>query len=378
MRIAHVFCHAATNLGDIYLKQATQHAFRTIYPGASFTEVETRKIFTPRDVADLNAHDMVLIGGGGLLLRDTFPNDVSDWQFGCPVELLERIETPIVVYAIGYNRFRDQEDFQRPLFDRHLGTLIEKATFFSVRNNGSVRALRDYVPGDLERKITMNPCPSILFPNAVVDRKIGTKKIGLLLAGDRKHLRHPDVSVFLAEVRSLCAELSRHSEIHVVAHQPDDLWYLEALDGIPYRLTRLTGKSPEQAMPFYSSLDVMIGDRGHAQMIPFGLGCKIVSLISHDKLAWFLEDAGLPEYGVEQGDPDLKEKVLSLVYHANGNAYSERRVDALRRISRTTYRNLETIRERMSVARGSAHEPTGFDFPVSRTSPRRERLLQVS
>ena len=37
-------------------------------------------------------------------------------------------------------------------------------------------------------------------------------------------------------------------------------------------------------------MELVMGMRGHAQMIPFGLNCKILSLGSHDKLKWFLED----------------------------------------------------------------------------------------
>jgi polysaccharide pyruvyl transferase WcaK-like protein len=357
MRIAHVFCHAATNLGDIYLKRATQAAFRTVYPAASFTEVETRKIFDAKDIAELNGHDLVLIGGGGLLLRDTFPNDLSDWQFGCGVDLMRTIRAPIVVYAIGYNRFRGQPDFRRPLFDRHIGTLIDQAAFFSVRNQGSVRALRGYVSAETGARIEMNPCPSILFPTSVVERKLGTRRVGLLLAGDRKQLRHPDRDGFLAQIRALAQAIGRHSELQLVAHQPDDLWYLDALKGVPYQVTELIGASPEQAIPFYSSLDLMIGDRGHAQMIPFGLGCRIVSLVSHDKLAWFLEDTGLEDHGVEQGDPDLAEKVLSLVYTDGADDYAARRLEALRRVSTTTHDNLLTIRERVSEAAASRSAP---------------------
>lgn len=343
MKIAHVFVHAATNLGDIYLKQATQQAFTTAFPGASFTDVEARRIFTEHDIADLNAHDLVLIGGGGLLLRDTFPNDVSDWQWGCSVDLLRTIDVPIVTYAIGYNRFRGQEDFTRPLFDRHIELLVEKSAFFSVRNRGSAAALGRYVRPDLRDRIHVNHCPSILFPRVVFERPIGSKKIGMLLAGDRLALRHPDTPGFLARITALAKEIARHSELHIVAHQPQDLWYLEHLKGIPFKMVDLIGKQPAEAIAFYSNLDVMIGDRGHAQMIPFGLGCRIISLVSHDKLAWFLEDISLADHGVEESDPWLADKALSLVFPGRGDTYPERRIEALRAMSRTSYANLARI-----------------------------------
>ena len=44
---------------------------------------------------------------------------------------------------------------------------------------------------------------------------------------------------------------------------------------------------------------MVIGMRGHAQMIPFGVGCKIVTLGSHKKVRWFLEDIGMEQFYVD-------------------------------------------------------------------------------
>lgn len=349
MKIAHIFAHAATNLGDIYLKEATQQAFATAFPGSIFTAVETRKIYAQRDVDELNAHDLVVLGGGGLLLRDTFPNDVSDWQWGCSVELMERIHVPLAVYAIGYNRFRGQEDFARPLFPQHMEALVRKAMFFSARNTGSVEAIRRYVPDALSERVVLNHCPSMLFPRAVMDRPVGTARVGLLLAGDRLHLRHGQQDRFARRVATLMKALSRSSEIFVVAHQPHDLWYMDHMEDVPHTFVDLIGKSPAEAAALYSHLDVMIGDRGHAQMIPFALGCRIVSLVSHDKLQWFLDDMGLPEFGVDEGDPELVEKVLALVHPSAGDSYAERRREALHAMSLNSYRNLARIRGLLSA-----------------------------
>ena len=45
-------------------------------------------------------------------------------------------------------------------------------------------------------------------------------------------------------------------------------------------------------------------------MIPFGCKTPVVSIISHDKLAWFLEDIEHPEWGVDVRDPELEQKLL--------------------------------------------------------------------
>ena len=46
-------------------------------------------------------------------------------------------------------------------------------------------------------------------------------------------------------------------------------------------------------------------------MIPFGCKTPILSIISHDKLAWFLEDINHPEWGVDVMDNDFESKLYS-------------------------------------------------------------------
>ena len=50
--------------------------------------------------------------------------------------------------------------------------------------------------------------------------------------------------------------------------------------------------------------------RGHSQMIPFGLRKNILSIVSHDKLKWFLEDIDHPEWGVDVRENDFKNKFI--------------------------------------------------------------------
>jgi polysaccharide pyruvyl transferase WcaK-like protein len=97
-------------------------------------------------------------------------------------------------------------------------------------------------------------------------------------------------------------------------------------------------------------MPLTIGARGHAQMIPFGTGNGIISLISHDKLRWFLEDVGLESWGLELLVPNLEEKILERV-----NAFSEGRHDIANEIAerqdelwKVTHQNAVVIREAIS------------------------------
>ena len=101
--------------------------------------------------------------------------------------------------------------------------------------------------------------------------------------------------------------------IKYYAHMPPDEHMLPYLQrtGVRCELVRLYRPAlvARDFMRLYSAPALVLGMRGHAQMIPFGCGTPILSLISHDKLAWFLEDIGHSEWGVEVTDPDFKSRL---------------------------------------------------------------------
>jgi hypothetical protein len=53
--------------------------------------------------------------------------------------------------------------------------------------------------------------------------------------------------------------------------------------------------------------------RGHAQMIPFGLGRMIIPIITHDKLVFFMKDVGKLEWGTELKQADAADSLISRI-----------------------------------------------------------------
>ena len=99
------------NEGDTAIGSAFKNLFQSEFLDSEITFMNCRKIFSKNDIDVINQHDFLIISGGGLFLFDTFANEQSDWQWGISKELLEDIKIPIVVYAVGYNKFRGQRDF---------------------------------------------------------------------------------------------------------------------------------------------------------------------------------------------------------------------------------------------------------------------------
>jgi len=228
---------------------------------------------------------------------------------------------------VGYNRFRGQEEFA-PIFTDHLGVLAEKAVYLGLRNHGSIEAIKNYLPPEFHGKLRFQPCMTTvgkkLYPDLINASRAGVteKVVALNCAFDRieKRLngRHEKVLHKLAVVMR---EISLQHPIAYYAHGKGDECMLPYLDrvGVPYKLVKLYDVHPREVLIAYSQAALVIGMRGHAQMIPFGCGTPILSLISHDKVRWFLDDIGCPEWGVEMLSESFKENLGEKVAQAMEN-----------------------------------------------------------
>lgn len=329
LRLIHVGVHnsANRNAGDTLLFPVVRRAFDAVIGPFDWQLRQAWDLHTRETTARINAraHGLVL-GGGGLLLRDQDGSDTrhSGWQWNSTVDAIHALEIPMAIFAIGYNRFRGQEDFE-PVFRDHIAAVASRAAFIGLRNSGSIRALKRYLPTDLTAGLRRQFCPTTvlwqLYPEfrmqAQEHDSEGRQILAFNAAFDRAgHRFGPRAGKVLFGVAlALRKAQARGWTIVVTAHKTMDRDiepYLDAA-GVTYDTVDLTDAGPEEIMGFYAGIDVAVGMRGHAQMIPFGLRRPIVSLISHDKMRFFLEDIGRPDWGIEIDAPELETHLLCLL-----------------------------------------------------------------
>jgi len=321
------------NAGDTAVGSAFAHLFRKEFPDSKITFMQSRKIYTMDDVNMINKADLLVLAGGGLFLYDTFPNEVSDWQWGISAELLEKIKIPIIVIALGYNKFRGQREFNRN-FDRCVSKLVEKSVFFSLRNSGSCRALRKHIKNELQDKIQLNFCPTLLFNRELKFEHKPSKKVGFIIAGDRVYNRHPNLEKYVENIKKFVKYLQNNGYETVLINHLHDYWIARYIEFDSF--IDLFDKPVETIYETYSEIDTVIADRGHGQMVPFAVGCKVISPVSHDKLNWFLEDVEMEEFGVDEGDDELFEKLqerFEKIQSLSWKEYHQKRMDKIARIN---------------------------------------------
>lgn len=308
-KVTHIGVFDKGNAGDHLLPILLRDLFHQAGGLNHWQLRAARREFTHHDIKKINASQGAIIGGGGLFLRDTGSNQNSGWQWNCSVSNLASIKVPLAVFAVGYNRFRGQPDFE-PVFSEHLALLAEKSLYIGLRNHGSIDAIKSYLPASLHAKLRYQPCMTTLgrklYPELCA-RASGAARpapiVALNMAFDRSELRFRDGELaLLSSVAEAVRRLATDTVVHLVLHCAEDLQIAPFLRAakVSFEEIALHKASPEEIVAYYAGVDLAIGMRGHSQLIPFGCGTPFLSLITHDKMRWFLDDIGhAAPWGVE-------------------------------------------------------------------------------
>lgn len=349
----HVTYYKVGNVGDTVLSQCVRRTFEKHF-SVNWILQDVSSRVDNKCIEKINRSRGVIIGGGGLFLPDTNENSISGWQWSVSIEQLNRIIRPVIVFSVGYNYFRGQSNNE--LFCRNVEALCRKSSFFGLRNNGSVEAIKGILPEDLKEKVVYQPCTTTLIRKLYPDLpgKIHSRRIAVNIAFDREELRFGrDKELILTQIALSAKKITECGyELILVYHMRDDRKirpYMDACD-VSYSEKNLSDAYPSEAYDFYNSVELVLGMRGHAQMIPFGLNCEIISLGTHDKIKYFLEDIHAEDWYIDlTADPEhLAERIFDkflYVHEKNGIATRKRLLEEQNRLWKITLNNFDVIRK---------------------------------
>ena len=319
LRLFHFDIPTWGNFGDKALFPVVRDAFRVLggtdtvsgEPNFTFTSAAAlRREVDEAAVARINATaDAVVIGGGGLFLQDTNPNRLSGWQWKISPEALAALEVPLIVYALGDNRFPGQPEFD-DLMRSHVGQVLDQSAFFGLRNTGSMTTIGALL-GQPDR-IAYQPCPTTILDHLyepLADRKPDPKQKTVaiqMLVHPRQIAAGFDAdTIHEATVRVARTLVGKGWRVLSTPFHPDDAEVSRRLvaEVAGVEEVRLYGHDVGffSGVEFFSSVPYVLGGRGHAQMIPFGVGSIPISVDLHAKLGYFAADIGHPEFVVPVG-----------------------------------------------------------------------------
>lgn len=284
---------------------------------------------TFQDIKKINKNiDLILIGGGGLFLIDQKNSYVlnSGWQLNMSNKLMSEIEKPIVVFGVGYNRFRKQKEFNSK-FRTSLNILNKKSILFGLRNKGSIKKVSKYLVKP--KTLKLQPCITTIINKLNYFKKIKTilkieKKIAIGLSADRINNRFQNKKIINNFVKTL-EELiifwkNKNYKVDIILHKKIDMFFVKKLNLKKNKVVNvvdLTNASVKKAINYYQSLSLVYAMRGHNQLIAAGLCVPFFSIITHDKIKYFAEENNLKKYSAEVSDPKFKKKMLGFSNEKN-------------------------------------------------------------
>ena len=120
LRLLHIGVHnsANKNAGDTLLFPIVRKIFDYFFGQCRWELYQAWDKFSLNLVSKVNKNfDGIIVGGGGLLLRDQDKSKTSEsgWQWNSSIDSINEIKIPLIIFAIGYNRFRGQPEFD-PIF----------------------------------------------------------------------------------------------------------------------------------------------------------------------------------------------------------------------------------------------------------------------
>ena len=295
-----------------------RHDKKTINAGYSrpieWTDISVGYPFRLKEARYANAGKALVVGGGGLFFERTDEQSGS-WQWDISDEAIDRLKVPIFIFAVGYNQFRGQGELSES-FKENINRLAPHCGFIGLRNHGSIDAISKYLLPEYPDKLVWQPCPTTIISRICPEYTNENPEedfIAVNLAFDKSELRFSQNGALIYKERimdilEILNILQNKIKIKYYSHFGSDNAILKYLDqaGIRYELVDLfSEKDINKIYHAYSTPKLVIGMRGHAQMIPFGLKVPILSIISHDKLQWFLDDIAHPEWGVDIRDDNF-------------------------------------------------------------------------
>lgn len=308
------------NFGDSILQQSIYyHLSELSQDELEFRYINCQQIeFTDELIQEINKQgDLLLIGGGGLVFYRPQDNSKSGWQWNIDIDLIDAIKIPFVVYGVGYNQFEYDNSNFIAVTNQHLIKTVEKAALFSVRNSGTKRDL--IVRGCDGDKIQVIPDSGMFLANKPIEipnLKSSGLKIAFNWTTDRENQTFPEPYIeskerFLADLIELFngAIKKWNAQIVYIGHMGKefDCAIIERLKGelmsspliIDEELAFLYPPAGERAgylVDVYRQMDVVLGMRGHANIVSFGQNTPFIGLGSHRKIRYFLEDINRSQY----------------------------------------------------------------------------------
>jgi polysaccharide pyruvyl transferase WcaK-like protein len=331
------------NIGDNANHLGFRSWFETLLEKrVDWTELEIREFYWKKRFWDesfvdyANTFDLIVIGGGNYfeLWVDKSPTGTS---VEIEPELYKKIETPVYFNALGVDPGQGASASAIKKFRTFIKAIVRRDGLISVRNDGAMKNLRDFVGEDILEFINEAPDGGF-FVNSCIDKQptlqSESHKIGINVASDMAEVRFKDyangVEGFSKEFSEAMVKISTNlpgCEFVFFPHIFRDLDVVNKIitylpDDLRRKYLTVSEYSNGDAAAIrtfskYSECDLIIGSRFHSNVCSISMGVKSLGLYNYIQIKNLYKGLNQEENLIDIRKPgfsvSMEQKVLDLL-----------------------------------------------------------------
>lgn len=306
-----------------------------------------KRFFDESFVSLANKFDLLIVGGGNYfeLWVEHSPTGTS---FMIQPDLFKKIEPPVFFNALGVDPGQGATSESCKKFENFLSIVLdEPKNFVSVRNDGSLQALKDYLGPEYSSKVFWTPDAGITVD---VDDEFelfddGRQFAAINLAGDMLETRFPgtsgliDTTYFIRSFAKLSEKILTEGlvdELLFVPHIYKDLAITNSvLENISDSAVRskisvaplLHGEGAERKIfALYKNAKIALCMRFHANLCSIGLGTPTIGLCNYRQIDQLYREINLGQYLVKANNQNYEVDVLDKVRTISNQYASEKEI----------------------------------------------------
>jgi len=314
MRILHTYC-LNYNLGDHALGLGVKALLRNFLPVDLIAETNLQgTTFDDAFIKTVNDnYDLLVIGGGGIIHGRHWPNG---WFWLIERERIKDLRIPFVVYGAGYNYFRGEQGIPERGIN-HLRETAARASFFSVRNDGSRGRLAAQT--GIEAREVPDPGFAVGL-GRTYERPVADPYVLVQLAADKPEYRYggvDGVTTFTENIRRVVEQLAGNRRVILAPHVLADVGLCHSVaEGIRNATVWPFGSfafdRTVEAVSYYKFADFVLAMRGHGQIIPLSFEVPVITLANHDKNRGLVVELGLDDLCIDIGESHFVVRCMEL------------------------------------------------------------------
>tara|TARA_B100000287_G_scaffold341064_1_gene327587 strand:- start:1781 stop:2848 length:1068 start_codon:yes stop_codon:yes gene_type:complete len=291
------------NLGDNIALLNVRNEFNKYINNIEWVSLDIHDIFWARGnnpqftINFINQHnfDGLIIGGGGLIEYKGYEHHQTHYKLPFNKEILTSLNCSAYFIGLGINYFRGLEGFSDKA-KQSLKETIEYSKYFSLRNDGSLKILKEL--GLNSKKVKEIPDPGLIYSFEKTKNYINKNNYIQPSFNSNEEI---NINRFKSKSNiELLINFSDQNKLTAVPHTPKDYKYFKDFLFDKNELqSMLNFNYTSELVKVYLNFDSLIAMRGHGQLISIGLNIPGLYLSTQDKVRDFSLLNGFEDYNID-------------------------------------------------------------------------------